>query len=81
MFPECSLNLPLLLQVKPEEMSDRVERMFEDTKQAQKQIESLKAELAMAKSALLVNDAISLPCGAKLVVAQLDGVDAKALGA
>ena len=39
----------------------------------------LKGELALSKSTLLVNNAFETPSGAKVVIEQLDGVDAKSL--
>jgi alanyl-tRNA synthetase len=65
-------------KVKPEEISERVTGLQTELKQTQKQLDSLKAELALLKSDSLL--AKAKPAGAyKLIIAQLDGVDAESL--
>mmetsp|Transcript_19966 Transcript_19966/g.38269 ORF Transcript_19966/g.38269 Transcript_19966/m.38269 type:complete len:992 (-) Transcript_19966:268-3243(-) len=67
------------LKVKPDEIGDRIEKMQMEIRAGQKQISDLKSELALAKSAMLANEAAVTPSGAKVVVKQLDGVDSKSL--
>jgi alanyl-tRNA synthetase len=65
-------------KVKPEEISDRVTALQTELKQTQKQLDSLKGELALLKSDSLLATAEVI--GAyKLVIAQLDGVDPESL--
>jgi alanyl-tRNA synthetase len=65
-------------KVKPEEISERVTGLQTELKQTQKQLDSLKAELALLKSDSLLEKAKSAGTY-KLIVAQLDGVDADSL--
>lgn len=53
--------------------------MAEEAFSAQKELAKLKAELAVAKSALLADQAAISTSGAKVIVSRLDGVDNKAL--
>ena len=46
---------------------------------AQKELAKLRAELALAKSANLANEAVQVDSGARMLVAQLDGADSKSL--
>jgi len=71
--------LSATLKVKPDEVVERVEKMLGEAKAAQKEVAALKGQLALAKSAALVNAAVEAPDGTKVVVEQLDGVDAKSL--
>ncbi|NJN02331.1 MAG: alanine--tRNA ligase [Leptolyngbyaceae cyanobacterium RM1_1_2] len=65
-------------KVKPEELPERVANLQAELKTTQKELEALKAELAQAKSAQLVNEA--KPVGDfQILVAALEGVDAEAL--
>jgi len=65
-------------KAKPEEIPDRVTTLQEDLKAAQKQLAALQAELAIAKSDSLAAQAETLGTF-QILVAQLPGVDAKAL--
>ncbi|NEQ24410.1 MAG: alanine--tRNA ligase, partial [Microcoleus sp. SIO2G3] len=65
-------------KAKPEELPDRVTGLQNDLKSTQKQLEQLKAELAIAKSDALLSEAQSIG-DLKFLVAQLEGVDADAL--
>ncbi|MBD2091687.1 alanine--tRNA ligase [Microcoleus sp. FACHB-1515] len=65
-------------KAKPEEVLDRVTGLQTELKSTQKQLEQLKAELAIAKSDALLSEAQSIG-DLKVLVAQLDGVDADAL--
>jgi alanyl-tRNA synthetase len=65
-------------KVKPEELGDRVVALQTELKSTQKQLESLKAELALAKSDQLLGQAEAIG-SFKVIVAQLDGVDAESL--
>jgi alanyl-tRNA synthetase len=65
-------------KAKPEELLDRISGLQTDLRHTQKQLESLKSELALAKSAQLLSQAE--PVGQfKVLVAELEGVDAAAL--
>ncbi len=65
-------------KAKPEELPDRVSSLQSELKSTQKQLEQLKAELAIAKSDSLVTQAETVG-SFHLLVTQLDGVDAEAL--
>jgi alanyl-tRNA synthetase len=65
-------------KVKPEELGDRVVALQTELKSTQKQLEALKAELALAKSDQLLGQAAAIG-SFKVIVAQLDGVDAESL--
>jgi alanyl-tRNA synthetase len=65
-------------KAKPEELPDRVTQIQNELKTTQKQLEQLKAELAIAKSDALLSQAE--PVGDfKLLVAELEAVDAESL--
>ena len=53
--------------------------MAQELKAAQKQLTELKTQLALAQSQALASQAVSLESGAKLLVHQMPGLDAKAL--
>ena len=53
--------------------------LLEELRSSQKQISELKSQLAQAQLPLLIAKAESLPSGAKLLVAQVEGMDAKSL--
>lgn len=72
-------SLTAKMKVKPEEVGERLDKMLDDAKTTQRQLEALKAELAVAKCAALATAAATAPNGAKVVVERLDGVDAKSL--
>ena len=65
-------------KAKPEELPDRVTALQTELKQTQKQLEALKAELALAKSDQLLGQAKAVG-DVKILVAELAGVDADAL--
>lgn len=65
-------------KAKPEELPDRITSLQTELKNTQKQLETLKAELALAKSDQLLGEAVSLG-SFKVLVAQLEGVDAESL--
>lgn len=65
-------------KVKPEELTERITSLQSDLKAAQKQVEILKTELAVAKSDQLLAQAETVG-DYPILVAQLDGVDADAL--
>ena len=65
-------------KAKPEELPDRVTGLQNELKSTQKQLEQLKAELAIAKSDALLSEAQAIG-DVKVLVAQLEGVDADAL--
>lgn len=65
-------------KAKPEELPDRITALQTELKQTQKQLEAAKAELALAKSDQLLGQAEAIG-SFKILVAQLEGVDAEAL--
>ncbi|PIG93852.1 alanine--tRNA ligase [Gloeocapsopsis sp. IPPAS B-1203] len=65
-------------KAKPEELGDRITGLQNELKNTQKQLENLKAELAIAKSDTLLSSAEAVG-ESKILVAQLEGVDAEAL--
>jgi alanyl-tRNA synthetase len=67
-------------KVKPEELPDRVTALQTELRNAQKQLDQLKSELALAKSDQLLGQAEAIG-GFKVLVAELPGVDAEALKA
>jgi alanyl-tRNA synthetase len=67
-------------KVKPEEISDRITTLQTELKNSQKQIETLKSQLAITKSDSLLQTAQTLG-EHKIIVAQLDDVDAESLKA
>jgi alanyl-tRNA synthetase len=65
-------------KAKPEELPERITTLQTELKTAQKQLDQLKGELAIAKSDALLSQAE--PAGSvKILVAQLEGVDAESL--
>ncbi|MFB2974588.1 alanine--tRNA ligase [Aerosakkonema sp. BLCC-F183] len=66
------------LKAKPEELPDRINNLQNELKSTQKQLEALKAELAIAKSDQLLSQAETVGDG-KILVAQLGEVDAESL--
>ena len=65
-------------KVKPEEISDRVTALQSELKENQKQIATLKAQLAVAGASQLMTQAVTI--GAfKTIVAELPGADAESL--
>ena len=67
------------LRVPPEEIAGRVSSLMDDLKNAQKEAEALRGELAAAKSVTLAADAVTTNGGQKVLVARLDGVDPASL--
>jgi alanyl-tRNA synthetase len=65
-------------KVKPEELPERVSALQTDLKNTQKQLESVKAELAIAKSDQLL-DQVETVGDYKVLVAEMQGVDAESL--
>ncbi len=65
-------------KAKPEELPERITHLQNELKAAQKQLEGLKGELAIAKSDQLLATAESVG-NFKIIVAQLEGVDPEAL--
>ena len=66
------------LKAKPEEIPDRINSLQAELKLAQKERDSLKQELALAKSDQLLNQAQSVG-EFQVLVAQMEAVDANAL--
>lgn len=65
-------------KIKPEEIGDRVTSLQAELKATQKQLETVKQELALAKSEQLLNQAESVGCF-KILVADMGDLDPKAL--
>jgi alanyl-tRNA synthetase len=65
-------------KAKPEEILDRISTMQTELKANQKQLETVKGELAIAKSEQLLTQAISIG-EFKIIIAELGDVDANAL--
>jgi alanyl-tRNA synthetase len=65
-------------KVKPEEISDRITAMQSELKDNQKQIASLKAQLAVAGASQLLDQAITIG-EFKAIIAELPGADAESL--
>ena len=65
-------------KVKPEEISDRITAMQSELKDNQKQIATLKAQLAVAGASQLVTQAVTIG-DFKTIVAELPGADAESL--
>jgi len=65
-------------KVQPEEVCDRVTKLQTDLKSSQKEIESLKKELALAQSDQLLSHAEAAG-DYKLLVAQMEGADPESL--
>ena len=65
-------------KAKPEELPERVTALQTELKSTQKQLEALKSELALTKSAQLLDQAETVG-EFKLLVAELEGVDPAAL--
>jgi alanyl-tRNA synthetase len=65
-------------KAKPEELPERVTNLQTELKTTQKQLEALKSELALAKSAQLLDQAETVG-EFKLLVAELPGVDPASL--
>jgi alanyl-tRNA synthetase len=67
-------------KAKPEELTERVTHLQSELKNTQKQLETLKSELALVKSSQLLEQAETIG-KFKLVVAELEGVDPVSLQA
>jgi alanyl-tRNA synthetase len=65
-------------KAKPEEIIDRISTMQTELKASQKQLETIKGELAIAKSEQLLIQAISIG-EFKIIIAELGDVDANSL--
>ncbi len=65
-------------KAKPEELSERVSNLQQELKESQKQLETLKGELAVAKSDQLLGNAETVG-EFQILVAEMSGVDAEAL--
>jgi alanyl-tRNA synthetase len=65
-------------KVKPDEISDRITTLQTELKNTQKQLETVKGQLALAKADQLLADAESVG-DFKILIAQLEGVDPASL--
>ncbi|MEW5317397.1 MAG: hypothetical protein WDW38_008695 [Sanguina aurantia] len=67
------------LKVKSEEISLRVAALQGELKASEKALAELKSQLAVAKSQSLLSQAVTSPSGIRWLVAELPGVEGKAL--
>ncbi|HEY9802421.1 MAG TPA: alanine--tRNA ligase [Leptolyngbyaceae cyanobacterium] len=65
-------------KVKPEELPERITTLQNELRTAEKQLENLKSQLAIAKSDSLLQTAATVG-DYKIIVAQLEGVDPESL--
>ncbi|NJK30860.1 MAG: alanine--tRNA ligase [Acaryochloris sp. SU_5_25] len=65
-------------KAKPEELPERITHLQTELKTSQKQLEALKAELALVKSEQLLSQAVAVGA-VKVLVAQLESVDPESL--
>lgn len=65
-------------KIKPEELPERITGLQNELRQTQKQLETLKAELALAKSDQLLNQ-IETVDSFQILVAEIPGVDPESL--
>lgn len=65
-------------KAKPEEIIDRINQLQTELKNKQKELESLKNELALTKADRLLTDVISIG-SFSVIVGQLEGLDGQAL--
>ncbi|MEA5628001.1 alanine--tRNA ligase [Nostoc sp. UHCC 0251] len=65
-------------KVKPEELPDRITSLQSELRNSQKELETLKVQLAIAKSDSLLQTAQTVG-DSKIIVAQLEGVDPESL--
>ncbi|WP_414575531.1 alanine--tRNA ligase [Anabaena sp. CCY 9402-a] len=65
-------------KVKPEELPERITTLQSELRNAEKQLETLKGQLAIAKSDSLLQTATTLG-DHKIIVAELEGVDPESL--
>lgn len=65
-------------KAKPEELPERITTLQTDLKTTQKQLDALKAQLALVKSEQLLDQAESVG-SVKVLVSQLEGVDPESL--
>ena len=75
---EVAKELSGKLKAKPEEIPERFSNLQTELKTTQKEVESLKQELALLKSDSLINDAIEVG-DFKVLVANMGELDAKSL--
>ncbi|ELS31203.1 MULTISPECIES: alanine--tRNA ligase [Pseudanabaena] len=67
-------------KIKPEEISDRITGLQQELKNAHKEVETLKQELALVKADTLIHEAEAVG-SFKILVAQLPDIEAEALKA
>lgn len=67
-----------LLKAAPQDVSDKVERLLASAREAEKEVERLRMQLATIQVTALVEQAREIG-GVKVVAAQLDNLDAKGL--
>jgi len=68
-------DLSFLLKAQPEALAERVSGLLEQTKALEKEVARLKSKLAGSQIDDLVDQAVAIEGGAKLLTATLEGID------
>ncbi len=68
-------DIALLLKTQPEALADRINGLLEQTKALEKEVARLKSKLAGSQIDDLINQAVEIEGGAKLLTATLEGID------
>jgi len=71
-------NVANILKADSINFVDKAQQLMDKNRQLEKQLNELKAQIATQKGANLLDDVIEI-AGIKVLVAQLDGIDAKSL--
>jgi alanyl-tRNA synthetase len=66
------------LKTKPSEVAEKLEQLLQRNKQLEKELQQALAKLSAQQGADLINQTVDIH-GVKVLVAQLEGVEAKAL--
>ncbi|MDR2882092.1 MAG: alanine--tRNA ligase, partial [Azoarcus sp.] len=72
---ECLAGIAALLKSQPDALGERVSSLIEQTKMLEKEVARLKSKLAGSQIDDLVEQAIEIEGGAKLLTATLEGID------
>ena len=68
-------EIALLLKAQPEALADRIVSLLEQTKALEKEVARLKSKLAGSQIDDLIDQAVEIEGGAKLLTATLEGID------
>ena len=77
-YEEQVHNLSLILKVPPEELTERIEKMLEESKTTDKKLKAANAELAMSKVDNMIDKAVQFK-EYKLLSGRIDNLDGNAL--